>query len=341
MFNTSLKISIYSIAGHLALAVLSIALFARCDGDSKQVQFNLDKLESDRGSEGSSKKSRNNGDADDERSGSNNANRFESGSDDVVEDYTDEEDDIDYPILRFLGNGQLDHTNGTANVSQSLTALMNKTRVTMTVTKFGAVSGDNRGNVDDEIKDDTGNIEITRPSRAEVLTMGKSKLKSGSTFLIFGTNVVNSKNQKSDSFAVTGEFLPVLLIPASKSRYDELVGNPIRYTSSLNARYMKDGNLEQVSFTIQTMISLVTSNDSRSTIRLEFTIPEDVEGNLYEIFPLAKRTDFNIDHASKRIVGMSTLSHYKDDGRRDVSLNYSLCEFKSNGILDRLSLCDF
>jgi hypothetical protein len=244
---------------------------------------------------------------------------------------------VESGTIRFLGTGTLPHRRGSAGITQEVHAVVNPTAVQFDVKSFRAVSGDNRSQVDEEISQKTGLLNFIRSSRQRVDQQTAAGYLRTKDFLLFVDRSEDRRGVRSDRPAITATFsspLPVLVVPGPKSRYDNLVDRPQAINNSITTQ----GRTIQV----LTRISLAASTSNTARIVIENTVAADAAGELYQLLPVAKRTEFVIDTEIRQVTQILSTAHYHDEDdeqRFDTTLNLALCSILKNGNLQTFGTC--
>ncbi len=222
---------------------------------------------------------------------------------------------IDAPTVEFAGQGMMEHRGGEANLQQAFIAEIDDKELRIHVTRFQAVSGDNVSDVNKGLKDSTGISKSFRPLRAELEGLAQFGSFKNLDFLVFATETIDAKGRKF----VYVDPVPVLVIPAPEARYQVLQSEAISYQTQVR------GARE---FTLMTTVRRDYNQPSGTNVVIEYTIPEDRDGDLYGIFPFAKSSTYVIDTTAKRVTEIKTSTLYHDSDRdraRTIDLNFSLC----------------
>jgi hypothetical protein len=262
-----------------------------------------------------------------------NRNEFGSGSGTQPESESEAEP-TSYPLMSFTGRGNLDHRNGSADVVQKISAVMDKATLTVSVQQFLAEGGDNKSDVNKEIEKQTGDTVYKRIDRSQ--TSANLVGLPGESFLIRSKSFEDRRGGKIVSFSViSGDPLPVLVVPAVESRYDELSQSPIRSTSVIQTGTK--------TINVSTTISGQKMGTGQYKMTIDYLIPEDQAGELYGMLPMARSTDYGIDTINKRISSITTRSVYNDDDNeraRAINIGFNLCKSIQDGKIQNFASCD-
>jgi hypothetical protein len=224
----------------------------------------------------------------------------------------------DVPINEYSGFGTLDHRKGRANVQEHIIAKLEPKTLTISIVQLFSPNGSEAKNVSFSLKDKTGDTISTRLSQADIEQQEKIEGRSYPNFLVFARKMLR-RNSKGDQKFDFSNPVPVMVVPAPASRYEALDQGPMSFTSNVTGFK---------SFTLNSTISKTTTAEGNIVITMAYVIPEDVKGELYEIFPLGNLGEYEINGTEKRIRKIHTLSKYYDSGKDetyDVDLRLDLC----------------
>ncbi len=263
-----------------------------------------------------------------------NRNEFGNGGNSQSNSNSEIQEPTSYPLMSFTGRGNLDHRNGSAEVVQKISAAMDKASLTVTVQQFSAEGGDNKSDVNDEIEQQTGDTVYQRADRAQ--TSANLVSLPGETFLIRSKSFEDRRGGKVVAYSViSGDPLPVLVVPAVESRYEELAAGPIRSSSVIQTGAK--------TINVNTTISGQKMGTGLYKLTIDYTIPADKAGELYGLLPMARSTDYGIDTVNKRINSLTTRSVYNDDNSnraRAINIGFNLCKSVQDGRIQNFASCD-
>lgn|GEM_PF-1558931 len=224
----------------------------------------------------------------------------------------------DVPINEYSGYGTLDHRKGRANVQEHIIAKLEPKTLTISIVQLFAPNGSEAKAVSYSLKDKTGDTISTRLSQADMEQQEKVEGRSYPNFLVFARKMTKRNSKGNQTFEFNNP-VPVMVVPAPASRYEALDQGPISF--SANVTGFK-------TFTLNSTISKTTTPEGNVVITMAYVIPEDVKGELYEIFPLGNLGEYEVNVSEKRIRKIHTLSKYYDSGKDetyDVDLRLDLC----------------
>ncbi len=236
-----------------------------------------------------------------------------------------------YPVQGFTATGSLSHRGGAAQVRQKITAALNKTEFTITTLEFVAYDGKETGKVNDDIQNDKGPVIFTRLDAEKLsTTLQSNPIKD---MVVFSDRITDKRRNGNKVITVeSGDPFPVMVIPAPATRYDPLYVGPV----TLNSKVTVEGKNFQLNWVITRQTALAANF---AEIAVVFTIPEDKNGELYELFPMSKSTIYKINTDQKRIEGIDTSSKYNDSQDKkgyNVNLNFTLCSSNKAGQIETI-----
>lgn len=236
-----------------------------------------------------------------------------------------------YPVQGFTATGSLAHRGGGAQVRQKITAALTKTEFTINTLEFVAYDGKETGKVNEDITDDTGPLIFNRVDTAKLpSTLQSNPIKD---IVVFSDRITDNRQKRNKVITLgSGDPFPVMVIPAGSARYDPLYVGPVTLSSAVTV----DGKSFKLNWTITRQTAL-TANTAE--IAVNFIIPEDKDGELYELFPMSKTTIYKVNTDQKRIESIDTNSKYNDEKDRkgySVSLNFTLCSSNRGGQIENI-----
>jgi hypothetical protein len=225
---------------------------------------------------------------------------------------------------RFTGGGTLTHRGGDNTTKQIWTARLTSEILTINLESITAVSGDHKSDVNDDLRNSTGEIvhEILKISSDSNHSDDVQRIAN---FAPMTNKITDRTGGKNTILDITGDAIPALIIPAPGSRFRALREGDIQLRSQV---------VSSQSFELITIISLVSENENFVKISLEFQIPQDQAGRLYGFFPLPRKSIYTIDGQNRRITAVSSEAKYHESKKNRAysnTMNSTLCSIQKDG----------
>lgn len=220
---------------------------------------------------------------------------------------------VTYPEIMFQGTGV-----AICNEDVYLTTATIKSRLTDTMFVLQIEKATVTTDVlEDKLQEEIDN-NLTEIQYGLVPVSQRGKI-DGKDLGIFATSSLHVKQDIQFKFS---SHLPVYVWPAAAARFDELrTGGPKSWKATVTGK---------ATFEATVTMRYVRGAGNRSTIRLETFIKEDVNGELYQDFPIPKIAEITVD-GDRQLVERSKNEHLFDgDDRCDdtlgiVRMDYEAC----------------
>jgi hypothetical protein len=229
---------------------------------------------------------------------------------------------VDYPEITFKGSGI-----AICDEDVYLTKATVRTRLSETQFVMQLVDATVKTNIlEDKLQEEiNNNLTEIRYQLVPVAERGKI---DGKDLGIFATSSLQVKQDTHFNFSSP---LPVYVWPATAARFDILrTRGPKTWKALVTGK---------ATFEVIVTMTYVKGSGNRSTIRLETSIKDDKNGELYQDFPIPKMAEITVDGDRQLIERSKNENLFDGDDRCDdtlgiVKLDYDACIRTSPGKIE-------
>jgi hypothetical protein len=242
---------------------------------------------------------------------------------------------IDAGVHRYLSTGTMTSRAGTTQIRQDLDAHLTSDRVNFELKAFRATGGDRKERVDEEISSKIGLLSYVRSSSRRLDEQSNAKYRILREFMVFADRSEDRTGLEPNDPTKTVVYVapvPVLVAPAPLSRYSALTTTPITLRSS--------AQIGGRTIALDLSVRRGAQTGNNLVIIVDLGIATDEDGELFEVIPIPKRTEFTIDTSARRVLSIKSISEYNDDNKRyNITVNHVLCSITRNGNVENFGTC--
>jgi hypothetical protein len=243
---------------------------------------------------------------------------FGSGDLSTVDMRNDLDQVIDYPQLRYAGNGNIVSIDSSNPIQVATLQEFNREIIRLNTTRF--TSSDST--IDKRVRRLVGTTEFDRTSKTELINREDEDKFTNLSFVMYASRSRATTGYGSNVLNYSSP-IPAAIIPTEMVQYDVLRNGPVSFPATV----VEDGG---VRFDIVSTISEVGRNGNLITILHQTEIQgNDNSGRLYDKLHLSWRVQYEIDTVAKKVLSLNSNDFYYNEqkGRRNMTVLLQLCEY--------------
>lgn len=255
-------------------------------------------------------------------SGGQNNGGFGSGDLNPVDLQNDLDREVDYPQLRYTGDGNIasiDSRNPTqVATSQEFSAEM----IRMNTTRF--TSSDST--IDKRVRKLVGFTEFERTPKKEIILREDEDKFKNLSFVMYVSRSKSNTGYGGNTLTYSSP-IPAAVVPTEMAQYDVLGAGGVTYSAAV---IDDDGTRFEIVSTISEMMR------SGSTIKIQQLT--EIQGNhhqgkLYDKLHLPRITQYEIDTVGKKVLSIYSDDYYYNEkkGLRNTTITLQLCSYTLKG----------
>lgn len=231
-------------------------------------------------------------------------------------------DVLDYPTLTFIGKGTISNDGKNYNVIQDMTTPSSEIQIGFNITRFNADGKYTHWEeVDKGVKGETGTITYTLATKAKLKQLEATGFKNVN--YLFFTDKITLRNGKTVQLSSP---IPVMVIPAPKSRYDSLAMN-----SALT--YIASATDSSGAMAVTSTFKKVSESGNTIGFELTTSVADEQKGAAYDRLGMPKYSSYSVDASTKKLMTIYTDKPFKskDNRHEHLKVTYKLCSSDLKG----------
>ncbi len=236
-----------------------------------------------------------------------------------------EEEEVDHPTLNFDGKGTVSSDGKNYGVIQTLVSTSSTTSISFTITKFNSSGGYSHADkVDQAVRNETGTITYALASKTRLKELESQGFKNVN-YLFFAEKVT----RRDGKTLTLSSPLPVMIIPAPKSRYERLaINTPLIYTAVATD--------DLGSFNVTASVRKTMEQGNNLHFELTLTPADEQRGAAYDRLATPKISKYTVDGVRKKLMVIDYDKPNKSSNNKmeHLKMVYKLCSSDLNGQIE-------